>query len=186
IFASDVFYKYDTINGWYDYSEHTTFNDDGQSVTLELKDGGYGDSDGLANGVIVDPGGIASGGSGSTYTDSGVDIGGIGGGGGCFIATSAFGSKFEKHVQLLRRFRDLYLIPNRIGRAFVNAYYRYSLPMADVIAGHDTLRAMVRFSLIPLLGLSWSLLHFGMVPTLLFRFLMGFTTFLCYRKIPTS
>jgi len=99
IFASDVFYKYDTINGWYDYSEHTTFNDDGQSVTLELKDGGYGDSDGLANGVIVDPGGIASGGSGSTYTDSGVDIGGIGGGGGCFIATSAFESKSEKHVQ---------------------------------------------------------------------------------------
>ncbi len=186
IFASDVFYKYDTINGWYDYSEHTTFNDDGQSVTLELKDGGYGDSDGLANGVIVDPGGIASGGSESTYTDSGVDIGGIGGGGGCFIATASFGSKFEKHVQLLRRFRDLYLMPNRIGRTFVNAYYRYSPPMADFIAGHDTLRAMVRYSLVPLFGLSWLLLHFGMAPTLLFMVLMGFTTFLCYRKIPTS
>ena len=99
IFASDVFYKYDTINGWFDYSEHTTFNDDGQSVTLELKDGGYGDSDGLANGVIVDPGGIASGGSGSTYTGLSANTGGSGGGGGCFIATSAFGSKFEKHVQ---------------------------------------------------------------------------------------
>jgi chitinase len=91
IFASDVFYKYDTINGWYDYSEHTTFNDDGQSVTLELKDGGYGDSDGLANGVIVDPGGIASGGSESTYTDSSVSTGNSGGGGGCFI-TTAIGS----------------------------------------------------------------------------------------------
>ncbi|MGA7144008.1 MAG: CFI-box-CTERM domain-containing protein [Desulfobacterales bacterium] len=178
IFASDVFYKYDTINGWYDYSEHTTFNDDGQSVTLELKDGGYGDSDGLANGVIVDPGGIASG--GSTNTDSSASAGSSGGGGGCFIATASFGSKFEKHVQLLRRFRDLYLMPNRIGRAFVNAYYRYSPPMADFIAGHDTLRAMVRYSLIPLLGLSWLLLHFGMVPTLLF--LMGFMTLLCYRK----
>jgi len=178
LFASDVFYKYDTINGWYDYSEHTTFNDDGQSVTLELKDGGYGDSDGLANGVIVDPGGIASG--GSTYTDSSASAGKSGGGGGCFIATASFGSKFEKHVQLLRRFRDLYLMPNRIGRAFVNAYYRYSPPMADFIAGHDTLRAMVRYSLIPLLGLSWLLLHFGMAPTLLF--LMGFMTLLCYRK----
>lgn len=178
LFASDVFYKYDTINGWYDYSEHTTFNDDGQSVTLELKDGGYGDSDGLANGVIVDPGGIASG--GSTYTDSSASAGKSGGGGGCFIATASFGSKFEKHVQLLRRFRDLYLMPNRIGRAFVNAYYRYSPPMADFIAGHDTLRAMVRYSLIPLLGLSWFLLHFGMAPTLLF--LMGFMTLLCYRK----
>lgn len=178
LFASDVFYKYDTINGWYDYSEHTTFNDDGQSVTLELKDGGYGDSDGLANGVIVDPGGIASG--GSTNTDSSASAGSSGGGGGCFIATASFGSKFEKHVQLLRRFRDLYLMPNRIGRAFVNAYYRYSPPMADFIAGHDTLRAMVRYSLIPLLGLSWFLLHFGMAPTLLF--LMGFMTLLCYRK----
>lgn len=53
IFSSDSVFKYDTINGWYDYSEHTTFNDDGQSVTLEVKDGGYGDSDGLANGVIL-------------------------------------------------------------------------------------------------------------------------------------
>ncbi len=70
IFTSDIFYKYDTINSWDDYSEHTTFNNDGQSVTLELKDGGYGDSDGTANGIIVDPGGITS--AGSSYTDSSV------------------------------------------------------------------------------------------------------------------
>ena len=184
IFASDVFYKYDTINGWYDYSEHTTFNDDGQSITLEVKDGGFGDSDGLANGVIVDPGGIASG--GSTYTGGSASTGGSGGGGGCFIATAAFGSKYENHLQLLRRFRDLYLMPYKIGRAFVNAYYRYSPPMANFIAEHDTLRTMVRCSLIPLLGLSWLLLHFGLVPTLLFLFLIGFTTLLCYRKITTS
>ncbi|MBU1162056.1 MAG: hypothetical protein KKF96_05820 [Proteobacteria bacterium] len=184
VFASDIFYKYDTINGWYDYSEHTTFNDDRQSVTLELKDGGYGDSDGLANGVIVDPGGLASG--GSTYTGGSASTGGSGGGGGCFIATAAFGSKYENHVQLLRRFRDLYLMPYKIGRAFVNAYYRHSPPVADYIADHANLRTMVRCSLIPLLGLSWLLLHFGVAPTLLFLFLMGFTTLLCYRKITTS
>jgi len=183
IFASDVFYKYDTINGWYDYSEHTTFNDDGQSVTLEVKDGGYGDSDGLANGIIVDPGGIASGG-GSIYTNS-IASTGVSGGGGCFIATAAFGSKYENHVQLLRRFRDLYLMPNRIGRTFVAAYYRYSPPMADFIAEHDTLRTMVRCSLVPLLGISWLLLHFGVVPTLLFLFLIGLSTLFCYRKITT-
>jgi len=94
ILASDVFYKYDTINGWYDYSEHTTFNDDGQSITLEVKDGGFGDSDGSANGVIVDPGGISSG--GSTYTGGSESNGasggsGGGGGGGCFLATADFG-----------------------------------------------------------------------------------------------
>ena len=176
IFSSDIFYKYDTINSWYDYSEHTTFNDDGQSVTLELKDGGYGDSDGTANGIIVDPGGIASAGSGYTDTDSSVRVGAAGGGGGCFIATAAFGSKFEKHVQILRRFRDLYLMPYKIGRAFVNAYYKYSPPMADFIADHDTLRMIVRWSLLPLVGLSRMLLHLGVVPTLLILILVITTT----------
>jgi len=180
IFASDVFYKYDTIDGWYDYSDRTTYNDDGQSVTLKLKDGGYGDSDGLANGVIVDPGGIASGGE-SFYSS----VNASAGGGGCFIATAAFGSKYEHHVQLLRRFRDLYLIPNSIGRTFVEAYYRYSPSMADFISEHDTLRTMVRWSLIPLFGISWLLLHFGVASTLLLLVLIGFTTLLCYRKTTT-
>ncbi len=175
IFSSDTIFKYDTINGWYDYSEHTTINDDGQSVTLEVKDGGYGDSDGLANGVIVDPGGIAASG-GDSYTVSG-------GNSGCFIATAAFGSKFEKHVRLLRRFRDLYLMPFKIGRIFVNAYYTCSPPVADVIAKHDTLRVMVRWSLIPLMGLSWMLLHLGAIPTLLFLILISSSSFYYYRKM---
>jgi len=185
IFESDTFFKYDTINGWYDYSDHTTFNSDGQSVTLELEDGGFGDSDGVANGVIADPGGIAS--AGSTFVGTGTSIGGSGGGGGCFIATAAFGSKFEKHVRLLRRFRDLYLKPHSIGRAFVNAYYRYSPPVADVIADYDTLRAMVRWSLLPLVGLSWMLLHLGLIPTLFLMVLMGCVMWVCYGKIrPTG
>jgi hypothetical protein len=177
IFTSDVFYKYDTINGWYDYSEHTTFNDDGQSITLEVKDGGFGDSDGLANGIIVDPGGIASFGDDS-YSSLGSNIVG------CFIATAAFGSKFEKHVQLLRRFRDFFLMPNRIGRAFVKAYYKYSPPMADFIAGHDALRTTVRWCLAPLIAVSWMLLHFGAAPTLLLMGLMFSGMFIIgYRKI---
>jgi hypothetical protein len=153
IFESDVFYKYDTINGWYDYSEHTTFNDDGQSITLEVKDGGYGDSDGLANGVVVDPGGIAS--VGDSYSNLGSNAVG------CFITTTAFGSKFEKHVQLLRKFRDLYLMSNRIGRSFVETYYKYSPPMANFIAKHDILRTIVRLGLAPLIGVSWIALKIG-------------------------
>ena len=176
IFSSDVFYKYDTINGWYDYSEHTTFNDDGQSITLEVKDGGFGDSDGLANGIIVDPGGIASVGD-SSYSRLGSNIVG------CFIATSAFGSKFEKHVQLLRRFRDFYLMPNRIGRIFVKAYYKYSPPMADFIARHDILRTMVRWSLAPLIAVSWMLLHFGAAPILMLMALMFFAMVIGFRKV---
>jgi len=176
IFGSDVFYKYDTINGWYDYSEHTIFNDDGKSITLEVKDGGYGDSDGLANGIIVDPGGIASFGD-SSLSSFGSNVMG------CFIATAAFGSKFEKHVQLLRRFRDLYLMPNSIGRAFVKAYYKYSPPMADFIAKHDLLRTMIRWSLAPLIAVSWMLLHFGITPTLLLMGLMFSGMVIGFRKL---
>jgi len=173
IFSSDTIFKYDTINGWYDYSEHTTFNNDGQSVTLEVKDGGYGDSDGLANGVIVDPGGISD-----SYTVTG------GGSSGCFIATAAFGSKFEKHVQLLRRFRDFYLIPNRIGRTFVKAYYKYSPPMADFIAKHDSLRTMVRISLLPVVGVSWIALKIGPVSTvaLMLIFISCFVGLVWFRR----
>jgi hypothetical protein len=182
IFEDDVYYKYDRINGWYDYSDHTTYADDGRSVVLEIKDGGFGDSDGIANSIIVDPGGI------STATTTNVvttDINGDesgGGGGGCFIATAAFGSKFEKHVQLLRRFRDLYLMPHSIGRAFVSAYYRYSPPMADFIADHHTLRLLIRWSLVPLIGISWMLLHVGVVYTLLLV-LMGLSVLIFYGSV---
>jgi len=74
------FYLYDTVNGWRDYTQYTTFNTDGRSVTVELKDGGQGDSDGVANGIIVDPGGVV--GAAST---GGLDSGA---GGGCFVATA--------------------------------------------------------------------------------------------------
>jgi hypothetical protein len=73
------YYLYDTVKGWQDYTQYTTFNADGRSVTVELKDGGHGDSDGVANGIIVDPGGVAGAATGGL--DSGA-------GGGCFIATA--------------------------------------------------------------------------------------------------
>ncbi len=45
---------------WIDYSEHAQFSSDRKSVTLELKDGGYGDIDGTENSVIVDRSGLMS------------------------------------------------------------------------------------------------------------------------------
>ncbi|MFC1820764.1 CFI-box-CTERM domain-containing protein [Thermodesulfobacteriota bacterium] len=84
-----------------------------------------------------------------------------GGGGGCFIATAAYGSPMERHVKTLRDFRDSYLLNSSIGRIFVATYYRYSPPIADFIAEHDMIRAFVRFGLLPLVGLSYSTLHFG-------------------------
>jgi hypothetical protein len=87
ISSSTTFYKYDTINGWQDYSQHTTFNGDGRSIDLELKDGGYGDIDGEANGVIVDPGGLAE----ATTDDDDKWYG-------CFITTAAW--DLDSHVEL--------------------------------------------------------------------------------------
>ncbi len=52
-------YKYDQVNGWQDYTAHAFFSADRRSVTLELKDGGFGDADGTENGVIIDPSGVA-------------------------------------------------------------------------------------------------------------------------------
>ena len=91
--ASDAkWYKYDRLNGWQDYSAHAIFNADGKSVTLEFKDGGYGDADGAANGIIVDPSGLDS----TAGNDGGGDDSG---GGSCFIGT-ALGSAPESHGQM--------------------------------------------------------------------------------------
>jgi hypothetical protein len=53
-------YMLDTVSGrWTDFSAYANFAGDGRSIVLTLTDGGVGDSDGVANGVIVDPGGVA-------------------------------------------------------------------------------------------------------------------------------
>jgi len=94
------------------------------------------------------------------------DSGGGGGGGGCFIATAAYGSYLHHHVSTLRRFRDEYLLTNRLGTRFVQAYYKYSPPFADYVAEHDGLRYAVRIGLAPLVGYSWLAMHYGLAITL--------------------
>jgi len=51
------YWKYDAVQGWVEVTS-LMGDDDGDNVlTLTLTDGGPGDGDGIANGVIVDPGG---------------------------------------------------------------------------------------------------------------------------------
>jgi hypothetical protein len=68
----------------------------------------------------------------------------------CFIATAAFGSALDPHVQVLKDFRDRVLAPTSIGRAFIELYYAWSPPAAAFIAQHEGLRTAVRWALTPI------------------------------------
>lgn len=65
-------------------------------------------------------------------------------GGGCFVATAAYGSPFAAEVVLLSRYRDEVLLPSKFGTLFVTFYYRVSPPLATLINSAEILRAMTR------------------------------------------
>jgi hypothetical protein len=65
-------------------------------------------------------------------------------GGGCFIATAAYGTPTAKQIDVLREFRDDVLLKSTAGSQFVALYYQFSPPVADVIAGSSFLRTLVR------------------------------------------
>ena len=70
-------------------------------------------------------------------------------GGGCFIATAAYGSYLDTHVIVLREFRDNYLLANSVGEAFVTLYYKVSPPIAELIVAHKSLKILTRTALTP-------------------------------------
>ncbi|WP_136523631.1 CFI-box-CTERM domain-containing protein [Geomonas ferrireducens] len=78
---------------------------------------------------------------------------------GCFIATAAYGSPLAPKVQLLRSFRDRYLVTNAPGRAFVAWYYRHGPAWAHSIEEHPWLKAPVRAALLPAILFAWLMLH---------------------------
>jgi len=67
-----------------------------------------------------------------------------GSGGGCFIATAAYGTPTAKQIDVLREFRDVALLKSTIGSQFVALYYQLSPPIADFIAENELLRTLVR------------------------------------------
>ena len=52
-------------------------------------------------------------------------------------------------MQLLREFRDVYLLTTRPGRRVVDVYYRLSPALADIIREHDLLRMSTQVALTP-------------------------------------
>jgi hypothetical protein len=80
---------------------------------------------------------------------------------GCFIATAAYGSPFEKNVGILRDFRDRYLMASAPGRKFVELYYRTSPPVADFISRHEWAKSFTRLALAPAVILSYAAINGG-------------------------
>lgn len=79
----------------------------------------------------------------------------------CFIASAAYSRPSHPHVQVLRDFRDRYLVRSKAGRMLVEYYYRYSPDVADLISRHAALRASARIHLLPFVVLSFAVLHLG-------------------------
>jgi hypothetical protein len=78
----------------------------------------------------------------------------FGGAGGCFIATAAYGTPMAEEIQILREFRDEYLLPNLVGKALVDCYYKVSPSIAGFISEHPCLKPIVRTGLLPAVAMS--------------------------------
>jgi hypothetical protein len=84
--------------------------------------------------------------------DSSVTISSSGSGGSCSFTAVAHRSYLERHVQILRDFRDGLLLTNSLGRKFVYLYYQCSPGFAKYLGKHGLLRSLSRQALLPVVG----------------------------------
>ncbi|ABK78404.1 copper binding protein, plastocyanin/azurin family [Cenarchaeum symbiosum A] len=86
-------------------------------------------------------------------------------GGGCLIATAAYGSELAPQVQQLREIRDNAVMGTESGRAFMGAfnqvYYAFSPAIADMERESPVFREAVRVALMPMLATLSVLDHAG-------------------------
>ena len=77
-------------------------------------------------------------------------------GGGCLIATAAYGSEMAPQVQLLREIRDNQLMNTESGSAFISGfnelYYTFSPTIADMERENPMFKEIVKAGLIPMLS----------------------------------
>jgi hypothetical protein len=96
-------------------------------------------------------------------------------GGGCFIATAAYGSNMDRHVKILTKFRDRRLLTNTIGRSILDAYDKFSPSVANYLHKHPFARAVVRYALVPITGIAYISLSINPL-VLLFTFIFMLLT----------
>ncbi|HEU4732016.1 MAG TPA: fibronectin type III domain-containing protein [Kofleriaceae bacterium] len=70
----------------------------------------------------------------------------------CFVATAAYGSLLANDVEMLRRFRDLWLKRSVLGELAVETYYTFGPPVAGVVGESDLLRSTARDFLTPIVN----------------------------------
>jgi len=59
-----------------------------------------------------------------------------------------------EEIDVLREFRDEYLLTNPVGEVLVELYYKVSPPMAEFINEHPALKPVVRAGLVPVVAMS--------------------------------
>jgi len=57
-------------------------------------------------------------------------------------------------IEILREFRDQYLLSNPMGQGLVEFYYEVSPPIAEFIIKHPSLKSIVRVGLLPAVAMS--------------------------------
>jgi len=72
----------------------------------------------------------------------------------CCVATAAYGTPMAEEIQILREFRDEYLLTNPVGKSLVEFYYSVSPPMAEFITEHPSLKPVARVGLLPAVAMS--------------------------------
>jgi len=81
----------------------------------------------------------------------------------CIIATAAYGSELNPHVQFLRGFRENVVLKTFAGKQFMDVfnawYYSFSPNVAAYISTQESVKAATRGLLYPLLGI----LHLGVI-----------------------
>jgi hypothetical protein len=67
---------------------------------------------------------------------------GTGGKSGCFVVTATYGTPYAPQIARYRRFRDEFLLPHPLGRAFVRLYYRWGPYVASLVRKHPRLKSL--------------------------------------------